>query len=102
MTFFFGSLGTSAVLENSNSRYNSEGTTTRQRKLLLHKFFLLNCQVILLSHKKKGTRQLFPPFHFLLKYFFGGFFDSQVTMVWKHKQLTLSLVWLHQNQMPIG
>lgn len=39
MTFFFGSLANSAVLENSNSGYNSEGSTTKQRKLLLHKFF---------------------------------------------------------------
>lgn len=99
--FFFGSLATSAVSENSNSRYNSEGTTTKQRKLLLHKFVSLKLSGST-AFCKRRCLTVFLLFHFLLKYLFGFFFASQVTMVWKHIQSTLSLVWLHQNQMHIG
>lgn len=52
MMFFFGSLATSAVLENTNSGYSSERTTTKQSKLLLHRFVSLKLSGSMAFYKK--------------------------------------------------
>lgn len=62
----------SAVLENSNSRYNSEGTTTKQRKLLLHKFVSLKLSGSTAFSQKKRHLTVFLLLHFLLKCLLGG------------------------------
>lgn len=52
MMFFFGSLATSTVLQNTNSRYNSERTTTKKSKLLLHRYVSLQLSGSMAFYKK--------------------------------------------------